>query len=152
MVGNTTDYLLGATAVVALFLQSHILMLAAHVDSLQEQLRKEIDRVVGRERLPTWADHVHMPLTMATIWEMYRWKACTPFGIPRGKTQSSTSVAGKRICPGESLATAEVFIYLTMLLQKFRILPEEGTTVQIGSYQPLYEHAATKIRFLPRSD
>ncbi|KAL1460430.1 hypothetical protein MTO96_043292, partial [Rhipicephalus appendiculatus] len=84
MVGNTTDYLLGATAVVALFLQSHILMLAAHVDSLQEQLRKEIDRVVGRERLPTWTDHVHMPLTMATIWEMYRWKACTPFGIPRG--------------------------------------------------------------------
>ncbi|XP_049276091.1 cytochrome P450 2U1-like [Rhipicephalus sanguineus] len=206
MVGNTTDYLLGATAVVALFLQSHLLMFAARADSLQEQVRREIDRVVGRERLPTWADHVHMPLTMATIWEMYRWKACTPFGIPRGVAKDTviggyhvpkgtvllpnfwavhqsaelwkepekfdpsrfigpdgsalstrpahiiTFSLGKRICPGESLATAEVFLYLTMLLQKFIILPEEGTTVHIGSYQPLYEHAATKLRFLPRSD
>lgn len=206
LVGNTTDYLLGATAVVALFLQSHVLNFAAHADSLQEQVRQEIDRVVGRERLPTWADHVHMPLTMATIWEMYRWKACTPFGIPRGVAEDTviggyhvpkgtvllpnfwavhqstelwkepekfdpsrfigpdgkapstrpahiiTFSLGKRICPGESLATAEVFLYLTMLLQKFIILPEEGATVEIGSYQPLSEHAATKIRFLPRSD
>ncbi|XP_065295287.1 cytochrome P450 2J4-like [Dermacentor albipictus] len=206
LVGNVTDYLLGATAVVALFLQSHVLNFAAHPDTLQEQVRQEIDRVVGRDRLPTWADHVRMPLTMATIWEMYRWKACTPFGIPRGVAEDTviggyhvpkgtvllpnfwavhqstklwkepekfdpsrfigpdgsapstrpahiiTFSLGKRICPGESLATAEVFLYLTMLLQKFRILPEEGTTLQIGSYQPLYEHAATKIRFLPRSD
>lgn len=206
MVGNTTDYLLGATAVVALFLQSHVLNFAARADSLQEKVRQEIDRVVGRDRLPTWADHVHMPLTMATIWEMYRWKACTPFGIPRGVAEDTviggyhvpkgtvllpnfwaihqstelwkepekfdpsrfiepdgsapstrpahiiTFSLGKRICPGESLATAEVFIYLTMLLQKFRILPEEGTTIHIESHQPLSEHAATKIRFVPRSD
>ncbi|KAK8764722.1 hypothetical protein V5799_032671 [Amblyomma americanum] len=57
---------------------------------------------------------------------------------------------GKRICPGESLATAEVFLYLTMLLQKFRILPEEGSTVRIGSYQPMSELAKTKLRFVPR--
>ncbi|KAH6921968.1 hypothetical protein HPB50_007088 [Hyalomma asiaticum] len=206
MVGNVTDYLLGATAVVALFLQSHVLNFAARADSLQKEVRQEIDRVVGRDRLPTWADHVHMPLTMATIWEMYRWKACTPFGIPRGVAEdtviggyhvpkgtvllpnfwaihqstelwkepekfdptrfigpdgSATSTRpahiitfslGKRMCPGESLATAEVFLYLTMLLQKFIILPEEGTTIHIESHQPLFEHAATKIRFVPRSD
>ncbi|KAK8764721.1 hypothetical protein V5799_032670 [Amblyomma americanum] len=84
LVGNTSDYLLGATAVVALFLHSHVLNFAARADSLQAQVQAEIDRVVGRERLPAWTDHVRMPLTMATIWEMYRWKACTPFGIPRG--------------------------------------------------------------------
>ncbi|KAH9373615.1 hypothetical protein HPB48_014788 [Haemaphysalis longicornis] len=75
LVGNVADYMLGATAVVALFLHSHVLNLAAHVDSLQAALQREIDGVVGRDRLPCWADHVHMPLTMATIWEMYRWKA-----------------------------------------------------------------------------
>ncbi|XP_070390996.1 cytochrome P450 2A1-like [Dermacentor albipictus] len=33
---------------------------------------------------------------------------------------------GKRACPGESLVIMEVFLYVTTVLQKFRILPEEG--------------------------
>ncbi|KAL3220998.1 hypothetical protein MRX96_029702 [Rhipicephalus microplus] len=60
------------------------------------------DRVVGRERLPTWTDHVHMPLTMATIWEMYRWKACTPFGIPRGVAED-TVIGGYHVPKGTVL-------------------------------------------------
>ncbi|XP_077557859.1 cytochrome P450 1A1-like [Haemaphysalis longicornis] len=198
--------MLGATAVVALFLHSHVLNFAAHVDSLQAALQREIDSVVGRDRLPSWPDHVRMPLTMATIWEMYRWKACTPFGLPRGAAEDTTiggyhvpkgSVVvanywavhmspklwkdpenfdpsrflkpdgsatttrpehiiafsiGKRMCPGESLAMVEIFLILTMLLQKFRILPEEGATLHIEAQQPLSEFASTGLRFLPRHD
>ncbi|XP_049521082.1 cytochrome P450 2J3-like [Dermacentor silvarum] len=56
---------------------------------------------------------------------------------------------GKRMCPGEPLAQAAVFLYLTSLLQKYRILPEEGSQLDIGGVFPS-KVAAVKLRFLPR--
>lgn len=40
-----------------------------------------------------------------------------PFGI------------GKRMCMGDSLAKAELFVFATILLQRFRILPPEEHVV-----------------------
>ncbi|KAK8788451.1 hypothetical protein V5799_021772, partial [Amblyomma americanum] len=84
LVGNVTDILLGGTAALTLYLHWHVLNLAARADTLQSELQREIDAVVGRARKPTWEDHTRLPLTMATIWEVFRWKAVTPLGIPRG--------------------------------------------------------------------
>ncbi|CAN8016359.1 unnamed protein product, partial [Ixodes persulcatus] len=35
--------------------------------------------------------------------------------------------SGKRMCPGEALSSAQLFLYTTCLLQKYSILPAEGT-------------------------
>ncbi|EEC15556.1 hypothetical protein IscW_ISCW020898, partial [Ixodes scapularis] len=40
-------------------------------------------------------------------------------------------LAGKRMCPGETLTTVEIFLYLTSLLQRFDILPEEGKAINL---------------------
>ncbi|XP_077520496.1 vitamin D 25-hydroxylase-like [Amblyomma americanum] len=90
LVGNVTDILLGGTAALTLYLHWHMLNLAARADTLQSELQREIDAVVGRARKPTWEDHTRLPLTMATIWEVFRWKAVTPLGIPRGAVEDVT--------------------------------------------------------------
>nr|XP_050038391.1 cytochrome P450 2C31-like [Dermacentor andersoni] len=58
---------------------------------------------------------------------------------------------GKRMCPGESMANAEVFLYMTSLLQRFRILLEEGRSLDIHNTDvPAKEIAEIKVRFLSR--
>ncbi|EEC19820.1 cytochrome P450, putative [Ixodes scapularis] len=58
---------------------------------------------------------------------------------------------GKRMCPGETLATVEIFVYLTSLLQKFRVLPEEGQNVCLDTETTSFNiPRPQKLRFLPR--
>ncbi|XP_065289369.2 cytochrome P450 2H2-like isoform X2 [Dermacentor albipictus] len=83
LVGNMVDILMGAATSGNFYLHWHLLNLASHADTLQAELQREIDSVVGSDRLPSWEDHTSMPLTIATIWEMFRWKLATPFNIPR---------------------------------------------------------------------
>lgn len=84
LIGNVVDLLTGAATSGPLYLHWNLLNLAACADTLQAQLHLEIDAVVGFDRSPRWEDHTRMPLTMATLWEMFRWKLGTPFNIPRG--------------------------------------------------------------------
>ncbi|CAN7977041.1 unnamed protein product [Ixodes persulcatus] len=44
------------------------------VDRVQYRIQEEIDKIVGRDRQPTWEDRHRMPYTVAAIWEMYRCK------------------------------------------------------------------------------
>ncbi|XP_077518396.1 cytochrome P450 18a1-like isoform X2 [Amblyomma americanum] len=90
LVGNLTDILLGGTAPLAQYLHWHVLNLAAHADTLQAELHREIDAVVGRGRKPTWEDRSRLPLTMATIWEMFRRKAVPPLCLPRSAAEDVT--------------------------------------------------------------
>ncbi|KAH6934866.1 hypothetical protein HPB50_001561 [Hyalomma asiaticum] len=84
LAGNMCDILLGVAASPTVYLHWNLLNLATRVDGLQAELQREIDSVVGRSRSPCWDDHRRMPLTMATIWEMFRWKVAVPFNLPRG--------------------------------------------------------------------
>ncbi|XP_037500852.2 cytochrome P450 2U1 [Rhipicephalus sanguineus] len=197
--------MVASTATTTTVLQWHLLHLASDPDGLQTLLQQEIAAVVGHERPPSWQDRALMPLTMATIWEMYRCKPPTPFGIPREaaedthfgkyfiakgsvilpnfwlahrncshwekpyefnprrflKPDSSAQVTrpngllafsvGKRMCAGESMGNSEVFLYVTSLLQKFRILLEEGCSFDINKTGiPASEVAGIKLRFIPR--
>ncbi|CAN7942030.1 unnamed protein product, partial [Ixodes hexagonus] len=64
-------------------IQWHLLTFAKFPDTVQAEIQAEIDEVVGRERQPVWEDRNKMPYTMAAIWEMYRWRAVAPMGVPR---------------------------------------------------------------------
>ncbi|KAH6934865.1 hypothetical protein HPB50_001560 [Hyalomma asiaticum] len=83
LVGDMVDIMTGAATSGNYYLHWHLLNLASRADTLQADLREEIDAVVGSDRSPRWEDHASMPLTMATIWEMFRWKVATPFNLPR---------------------------------------------------------------------
>ncbi|KAL3188676.1 hypothetical protein MRX96_022475 [Rhipicephalus microplus] len=58
---------------------------------------------------------------------------------------------GKRMCPGEILSLVEIFLYITNVLQKYRILPEEGEIKGLNSVDAVIQEVAHyKLRFVPR--
>ncbi|XP_065288674.2 cytochrome P450 2A3-like [Dermacentor albipictus] len=83
LVGNAMALFFGGSRTVTAALQWHFLNFADKPDTVQARVQEEIDRVVGRERQPTWEDRQKMHYTMACIWEMNRWKTVSPLGVPR---------------------------------------------------------------------
>uniref|UniRef100_A0A0K8RBK8 Putative cytochrome n=1 Tax=Ixodes ricinus TaxID=34613 RepID=A0A0K8RBK8_IXORI len=59
---------------------------------------------------------------------------------------------GKRMCPGENMGTVEVFLYVTALLQKFNVLPEEGRIISLATH-PTASNVLPeqKLRFVSRN-
>lgn len=49
---------------------------------IQKKMQEEMDRVIGRSRLPTWADHVNLPYTEAVLLEVQRYATIAPLGFP----------------------------------------------------------------------
>jgi cytochrome P450 len=48
----------------------------------QERAQAELDAVVGRTRLPTFADYPHLPYIRAMVKEALRWRPVDPVGLP----------------------------------------------------------------------
>lgn len=51
-----------------------------HPDA-QKRAQAELDSVVGRERLPTFADRAALPYVEAIVKETFRWQPVTPLGM-----------------------------------------------------------------------
>uniref|UniRef100_V5GN43 Putative cytochrome p450 cyp2 subfamily protein n=1 Tax=Ixodes ricinus TaxID=34613 RepID=V5GN43_IXORI len=83
LVGNVLSFLIAGSNTVRVGIQWHLFNLAKHPDTVQARIQREVDQVVGRERRPCWEDRYKMPYTMATIWEMFRWRTNSPLGVPR---------------------------------------------------------------------
>ena len=49
---------------------------------VQARAQAELDAVVGRTRLPTFADYPHLPYIRATVKEALRWRPVDPVGLP----------------------------------------------------------------------
>ncbi|KAJ7503688.1 cytochrome P450 [Mycena galericulata] len=49
---------------------------------IQAKIQEELDTVVGRSRLPTFADRDHLPYLQATVREALRWHPVDPVGLP----------------------------------------------------------------------
>ena len=47
---------------------------------VQKKCQEELDRVVGRSRMPTLADRESLPYICATLREAIRWRPVTPMG------------------------------------------------------------------------
>ncbi|KAJ7092872.1 cytochrome P450 [Mycena belliarum] len=54
---------------------------------IQEKVQREIDSVVGNERLPLLADREQLPYTAAVTLETLRWHSVAPIGIPHRVTE-----------------------------------------------------------------
>lgn len=205
LIGNIFSFFVAGSSTVKETLQWHLLVCADKPDFVQRRIQEEIDKVIGRERAPSWADHTAMPFTVAVLREVYRWRTVAPLGIPRlaGENvvfknhfipKGTTVIAnlravhmnpkhwknpeefnplrflkeggsellpkpdplipfsiGKRMCPGETMATVEIFLYLTTILQKFNVLPEENREVNLSAEAtPISQAQRQKLRFLPR--
>jgi len=48
----------------------------------QARAQAELDAVVGRTRLPTFADYTHLPYIRAMVKEALRWRPVDPVGLP----------------------------------------------------------------------
>ncbi|KAK7462924.1 hypothetical protein VKT23_007504 [Stygiomarasmius scandens] len=54
---------------------------------VQRRAQDELDRVVGRARLPTLSDMTHLPYIQAIVKEILRWKPPTPIGVPHAAVE-----------------------------------------------------------------
>lgn len=57
---------------------------------IQSQLHEELDRVIGRQRLPTMSDLTSLPLLQATVLELLRISSIAPLSVPRSTTAETT--------------------------------------------------------------
>jgi cytochrome P450 len=53
----------------------------------QARAHEELDAVVGRARLPTFADYPHLPYIRAMVKEVLRWRPTGPLGVPHRSTE-----------------------------------------------------------------
>ena len=82
VIGNT--YEAGADTT-TMTLQVFTLAAVLHQEKVKI-FQEEIDRVVGRERLPTFEDIEKMPYLAAFVKEVHRWRPVLPGGVPHAVT------------------------------------------------------------------
>jgi len=54
---------------------------------VQRRAQAELDTVVGRDRVPTFADAPRLPYVSAVIKEVLRWRPSVPLGLPHATTE-----------------------------------------------------------------
>ena len=59
-----------------------MLAIVTHPEA-QKKAQEELDSVVGRGRLPTFADRDSLPYIQACVRESLRWRTMDPVGDPR---------------------------------------------------------------------
>ena len=90
----TTDFLLillhsmGGAETTSGMMAWWMLAMLAYPES-QARAQAELDAVVGRARLPTFADYSHLPYIRAIVKEILRWRTVAPLGLPHRCTEDN---------------------------------------------------------------
>ena len=75
------------------------LLLMANRPEIQARVHEELDRVVGRDALPTVDDRTRLPYVFACLAESMRFRTIGPLGLPH-KASEDTEIGGYRISAG----------------------------------------------------
>ncbi|XP_036602513.1 cytochrome P450 2A13-like [Trichosurus vulpecula] len=204
LIMTTLNLFFAGTETVSTTLRYGFLLLMKYPE-VEAKIHEEIDRVIGRNRLPKFEDKAKMPYTEAVIHEIQRFGDMIPMGLARRVTKDTkfrsyllpkgTEVypmlgsvlrdpnffacpevfnhqhfldekgqfkksdafvpfsISKRYCFGESLARMELFLFLTTILQNFRIqspLPKEAIDISPKMVGFATIPRSYTISFLPR--
>ncbi|KAM7310923.1 putative cytochrome P450 [Ixodes scapularis] len=99
LLGNAVDFYIAGTSTSASFIHWLLAVCAQKPDTVQSRIQREIDDHVGRGRQPAWEDSKKMHFTMASVFEILRWKNPLPVTNARG-TQEDTILNGYIIPKG----------------------------------------------------
>ncbi|KFM82374.1 Cytochrome P450 2J6, partial [Stegodyphus mimosarum] len=86
--GNAPSLIGAGSTTVRATVEWTLLTMAKYQD-VQKKIQDEIDEVIGHERTPNWADHIHLPYTEAVLMEVQRWKTVVPINLLRFTTEDS---------------------------------------------------------------
>ena len=110
-----------------------MLGMAAHPE-VQQKCQEELDRVIGRSRMPTLEDRDNLPYICATLREALRWRPVLPLG--------------------ESLPTMNLTVdpHLRMILQEYTIIPRRqvSPTSRKITNIPLFQDDWYEGFFIPK--
>ncbi|KAF7366793.1 Cytochrome P450 [Mycena sanguinolenta] len=88
-------YATGADTILASTLTFILAML--HAPQVQKIAQEELDRVVGTDRLPTYANREELPYINAIVKESLRWELVIPLGVPHRAMEDDVS-SGFSVC------------------------------------------------------
>ena len=108
--------------------------------NLQSKVQEEIEKVIGRERLPCIEDRVNMPFTEAVLMEALRRSSVVHVGVPHRATEEFT-VRGYTIPKGVHIISALFSVHHDPvnfpephLFKPERFLNEDGTKVVTSEF------------------
>ncbi|KEY74569.1 hypothetical protein S7711_07171 [Stachybotrys chartarum IBT 7711] len=82
--------------------------------------QEEVDKAIGRDRLPDFDDLHRIPYITAMIRKAFRWRTVAPVSIPHPSVKSDT---GTRKCLGQHFAKQTLFLLISSFLWAFDIRP-----------------------------
>ncbi|KAH9987341.1 cytochrome P450 [Russula vinacea] len=99
----------------------------------QARAHAELDAIVGRARLPTFADYPRLPYIRAMVKEVLRWRPAGPLGVPHRSTEDDCEDNapggsyikeqghfsfgfGRRSCVARHMANNSLFINFAVML------------------------------------
>ncbi|KAJ7477304.1 cytochrome P450 [Mycena galericulata] len=101
----------GATDTNAAQIEAFLLAMMLY-PSVQETAQREIDSVVGTERLPTLADRADLPYLNALCKEVFRWHVAAPIAVPHRTRDNyiyQTAEGKSLLIPKDSLIIPNVW-------------------------------------------
>ncbi|CAL1709874.1 unnamed protein product [Somion occarium] len=111
---------------------------------VKRKAQAEIDAVIGRDRLPTFADRDQLPYVRAVIKETLRWKPITPLGLARRAVEDD--VYQGYLIPAGSIVMTNVWAmnHDTRIYENpTEFIPERYLTEDGDDYNPQYTRTGT---------
>ncbi|KAJ0178906.1 hypothetical protein K1T71_005681 [Dendrolimus kikuchii] len=110
LVLTCTDYMFPAASA----LETTITLLIEQLllqPEVQNKIHEEIDRVVGKDRMPTLDDRRNMPYTEACLREIMRFETLVPMGVPH-RAMKNTTIAGYDVPEGSMVNPNLVMLHM----------------------------------------